>query len=241
MAVLSSTQSIRRLITETIIVRGFAGVGVFPTLRGRRREDDAPRDEVMSIEIEINIDRQTFLALQRLNGSYLPLAMQPLETPECHQLSAVIGWIELGNLSEAEAELGQMGAAFRQHPDVLEATWFLRAEQKRWVDALQVARSLLCVAPERASGWIHQAFALRRVPGSGLAEAWDALFPAFEKFPTEPTIPYNLACYACQMQKLDEARLWLKRAAKLGGKERVRGQALADSDLEILWDEIKEW
>ena len=75
--------------------------------------------------------------------------------------------------------------------------------------------------------------------GGGLQAAWDALLPAFEKFPKEPTIPYNLACYACQLRRLDEARQWLERAVKIAGKEKIKFMALNDDDLEPLWQEIK--
>jgi hypothetical protein len=94
-------------------------------------------------------------------------------------------------------------------------------------------------APKRASGWLHQAYAMRRVPAGGVAKAWDALLPASERFPKEPIIPYNLSCYACQMQQLDTALFWLQRAAVIGGKERIKGMALQDQDLQPLWAEIR--
>ena len=53
-------------------------------------------------------------------------------------------------------------------------------------------RALLRRAPSARSGWLHQAYALRRVPDGGVQKAWEALLPAFEKFPKEPTIPFNL-------------------------------------------------
>lgn len=165
--------------------------------------------------------------------------MQPLEPPESHFLSAAAGWLGLGNTQEAEAELAHLGPAWQNHPEVLEVRWALRAEQKRWEEALQVARSLIHAAPERASGWIDQAYALRRAPKGGLKAAWEALRPAVEKFPKEPTIAYNLSCYACQMRQMGESKAWLKRAMKLGDKEFIRQQALADADLEPLWQEIR--
>ena len=160
--------------------------------------------------------------------------------PDAHYWSAAIGWLELGNLAEARAELGHISPAGRNHPDVLEVRWLVCAEQQRWEEALDVARTLLAVAPKRSSGWLHQAYALRRVPQGSLQQAWDALLPAYEKFPKESTIPYNLACYACQMDQLDTARTWFKRALAIGGKERIQTMALADPDLKPLWGEIKE-
>jgi hypothetical protein len=97
---------------------------------------------------------------------------------------------------------------------------------------------LLNRAPERVSGWLHQAYALRRVPEGTVRRAWEVLLPAFDRFPEEFLIPYNLACYACQMQDLETARLWLHRATKICGKAKIKQMALADADLEPLWAEL---
>ena len=166
--------------------------------------------------------------------------MQKLEPPDTHYLLAAVGWSELGNPSEARAELAQIGAAQQEHPDVLEVRWAIAAEQQRWEECLQIARALLRRAPKRSSGWLHQAYALRRVPDGGLQQASAALLPAIDKFPKEATIPFNLSCYACQMGQLEAARDWLHRAIAIGGKEKIRQMALRDSDLEPLWHEIKE-
>jgi tetratricopeptide (TPR) repeat protein len=167
--------------------------------------------------------------------------MQRLEPPDTHYLSAAAGWLELGLPAEAEAELGNISAGQRSHPDVLEVRWVLFAQTKRWAAALEIARDLLQRAPNRSSGWLHNAYSLRRVAEGGLKQAWDALLPAFEKFPTEPTIPYNLSCYACQMQQIEEARNWLFRALLIGDKEKIKRMALDDPDLKPLWDEIREF
>ena len=167
-------------------------------------------------------------------------AMNKLEPPDTHYFLAAIGWLELGNVVEARAELAQVSAARQEHPDVLELRWSLAAEQKRWEEALEIARALLRRAPKRSSGWLHQAYALRRVPDGGVQKAWAALLPAFDKFPKEATIPFNLSCYACQLGQLDAARDWLARAVAINGKEKVMAMALNDSDLKPLWDEIRQ-
>jgi predicted Zn-dependent protease len=166
--------------------------------------------------------------------------MRKLEPPDTHYFFAAIGWLELGNLTEAKAELAQISPAQQEHPDVLEVRWSISAEAKHWEEGLQAAQALLRHAPERSSGWLHQAYALRRVPDGGVQKAWDALLPAFDKFPKEPTIPFNLSCYACQLRQLDAARDWLKRAVAIGGKRKIKQMALQDSDLEPLWDEIRQ-
>ena len=166
--------------------------------------------------------------------------MQKLEPPDIHYFSAAVGWLELGNLAEAQAELAQISPARQEHPDVLEVRWMVSAQQNHWEEGLQIAQALLRRAPKRSSGWLHQAYALRRVPDGGVQKAWDALLPAFDKFPRESTIPFNLSCYACQLRQLDAARDWLKRALAVGGKEKIKQMALKDSDLEPLWDEIRQ-
>ena len=166
--------------------------------------------------------------------------MPQLDYPDTHYLLHAVGWLELGNLAEAKAELNQLKPELQLHPNVLEVRWAIAAEEKDWQGGLRVARSLLEVAPEKSSGWLHQAYALRRVAGGGLEEAWKALLPAAEKFPKVELIAYNLSCYACQMNQLDNARQWFKRAWSVGDKEQVRKRALQDDDLQALWSEIKD-
>jgi Flp pilus assembly protein TadD len=129
---------------------------------------------------------------------------------------------------------------WQQHPDVLEVRWLVLARLEAWDQALTAARQLVQGAPQRASGWLHQAYSLRRIPSGGLQAAWEALLPAWEKFPKEAIVAYNLACYACQMQELVSARRWLKRALKAGNRKHIRALALRDRDLEALWPEIRK-
>ena len=166
--------------------------------------------------------------------------MRTLEPPDTHYLRAAIGWMELGLPGEAVAELARISPAQQRHPDVLETRWVLLAQASRWDDALVAARDLLEKAPKRSAAWLHHAYALRRAKDGGLQKAWGALLPAAEKFPGEPIISFNLACYACQLGKLDEAREWLKRAMKIGKRDEIKLMALVDEDLEPLWKEIRK-
>ncbi|MDD5139750.1 MAG: tetratricopeptide repeat protein [Verrucomicrobiales bacterium] len=166
--------------------------------------------------------------------------MQDLEPTDLHRLNAALGWLGLNSSVDARAELDAIASAQQSHPAVLEAHWLLCAHEKDWRDALAVAERELVSAPESSSGWLHRAYALRRVSDGGLTQAWDALLPAAKKFPTEPVIAYNLSCYACQLQQLDIARHWLHRAVAAGQKEAIKNMALADDDLKPLWAEIKE-
>jgi predicted Zn-dependent protease len=166
--------------------------------------------------------------------------VQNLEPSDSHLLDAAIGWLGLGCAADARAELASISAAGQNHPAVLEARWTLCAHEKRWADALTIAELELKSAPEDSAGWLHRAYALRRVSEGGLPQAWDALRPAAEKFPYDPIIAYNLSCYACQMRQLDMAQSWLCRAMAAGKKEIIKQMALADADLQPLWKEILE-
>jgi Flp pilus assembly protein TadD len=66
-------------------------------------------------------------------------------------------------------------------------------------------------------------------------EAFAVLLPVARKFPTEPTIPYNLACYTAQLGDLVAARDWLAQAFRLGNAKEIKVQALEDPDLAPLW------
>lgn len=165
--------------------------------------------------------------------------MKPLAPPDSHHLDAAIGWLGLGCAGDARAELEKISAINLNHPDVLEVRWTLCAHDRHWDDALKIAGLELKAAPGDSSGWLHRAYALRRVRDGGLPQAWDALLPAAEKFPAEPVIAYNLSCYACQMQQTDTALVWLQCAVKIGNKEAIKKMALDDDDLKPLWKEIE--
>jgi predicted Zn-dependent protease len=180
-------------------------------------------------------------ALANAPRSRFPVRVQGLELPDIHRLNAALGWLGLGSAGDARAELDAIAPAQQAHPAVLEARWLLCAQEKSWHDALAVAECELRSAPDDSAGWLHRAYALRRVAGGSLARAWDALRPAAEKFPTEPVIAYNLSCYACQLHALDVARDWLQRAIAAGGKDAIKKMARADDDLKPLWTEIENW
>ena len=167
--------------------------------------------------------------------------MKELQPPDSHHLRAAVGWLELRNHVEAGEEIARMAPESLNHPDVLEVRWEICAAGRSWEAALQVGEKLVEVAPERCSGWIYRAYALRRVKHGGLPLAWAALRPAFEKFPKETVVSYNLACYAAQFGRLDEAWDWLHKAIEAAGDVKsIKERALADIDLQALWDRIRQ-
>ena len=166
--------------------------------------------------------------------------MEALGPPETFHVSAALGWLELGNADEAAEEIARIRPEFLEHPDVLDVRWSVCSAGKSWEAALAIAELEVRTAPEEPGGWVHRAYALRRICNGSLQRAWDALRPAFEKFPKEPIIPYNLACYAAQFGRLDEAWDWLHQAMEAAGDVKsIKEMALRDRDLEALWERVK--
>ena len=171
----------------------------------------------------------------------------PLDPTDLHRIRAAEGWLELGLAEEALTELAYLKVNLGEHRliyfllDQLDQHLKLEA----WDEVYAVAETLVCIGPDELDGWVHRAYAARRKPNGSLQAAWDALHPAAEKFPDELIIPYNLACYACQLGRLDSAREWLGRALTLAIKQAIGHQfrlmALADRDLTPLHEEIRTW
>ena len=164
--------------------------------------------------------------------------MSPLPPPESHAVSAALGWMELGLPEEALGELDRIDPGAREHHTVLEARWMIHASRAGWKAALEAAERLTALYPESAAGWLHLAYALRRVEGGGLEQARTVLASVAGQFPEEPVVPFNLACYDCQLGNLPAARVWLKHAFEAGGRAPIQEMALKDPDLEPLWPEI---
>lgn len=165
--------------------------------------------------------------------------MPNLQPPDTHHWSAAEGWLELGNYREALAELDLITLAEQSRLEVLSLRWNITAQLKQWEDCVAIAGTILERAPKQVFGWIHRSFALHELKRT--REARDLLLPALKRFPKSQTIPYNLACYECQLGDLDAAREWLQRAMKLRNPRALRAQALADIDLKPLWGEIRKF
>lgn len=163
----------------------------------------------------------------------------PVEPPDSHRLNAAQGWLELGNAAEAALELAGISPSIEAHPDVLELKWEIQAKQHQWETACGLAFELIRSAPHRCSGWIQRSFALHELKKT--AEAYELLLPAVKRFKTVHTVPYNLACYCCQLNRMEEARKWIGAAIEIAGLEVIRGMAANDPDLAAMRHEILQW
>lgn len=160
-----------------------------------------------------------------------------LEPPDSHFVLAAQGWLELGLPAEAQADLARVAASQHQHPAVLDVRWEICARAKRWDEALSVAETMVVVEPEDPGCWVRRSYALHELRRT--QEAWDGLITVLDRFPTVSVIPYNLACYACQMGRREEAWARFRQAMQVGDPAEIKALALRDPDLAPLRPEIE--
>jgi tetratricopeptide (TPR) repeat protein len=128
-----------------------------------------------------------------------------------------------------DEELEQITPQLRAHPDVLRLRVEIYSGAKKWDYAGEVANALCRMVPDDSFGFVRFAFALHELKRT--QEAYDVLLAIADKFPELWVIRYNLACYTCQLGRLDEAREWFDRALKVGEEKEIKLAALDDPDL----------
>ena len=163
--------------------------------------------------------------------------MKTIQPPDRHFLLAAEGWLELGNQTEAFKELRKISPQFSAHPEVVKARWRLYSEIKGEKGAQVIADIIsqldLTEVLSRMNKTANLNVTSRRATPLMAAVLGSARLPLLF------AVPYNLACYACQLGNLSEAWEWLQVAVELCDPEEIRGLALNDPDLEALWDRIK--
>lgn len=142
-------------------------------------------------------------------------------------MSHAKGYLALGLHDQAAEELAALPP---EQARTREALW-LRASvlqgQEQWTLLESLAEGLVREEPEEAGGWIIWAYASRRANSLEAAEA--ILRDAETRHPNEPTIQFNLGCYACQQGNLSEAKRRIEKAIHLHAA--FRESALTDPDL----------
>jgi hypothetical protein len=162
--------------------------------------------------------------------------MNTLSHTEKFHLEAAEGWLMLGNPTEAHEELENIKGDNSCHPAVLSMRWQIYAAAQWWEAAYVVSKALCQLAPDSAEAWICQANTVRNY--KGVVDAWSLLLSIVNKFPNDAIIRYNLACYAAQLNLLEESCGWLVQAFELEEAVQLKLAAVYDPDLQPLWDRI---
>ena len=142
-------------------------------------------------------------------------------------LSHTRGYLELGMVEEAAAELDRVSPSDTNDFDVRVLRALVLQEKKQWPALVPLVASLTREKPEDAGWWIMWAYATRRAESISAAEK--ILLEAEANHPQEATIQFNLGCYACQRGDLSQARERVDRAIALN--EHFREAAATDPDL----------
>lgn len=155
--------------------------------------------------------------------------------PTHRRLEYAAGYLALGMLKDAAAELKAIEGDDAQSAGVLLMWIQLHHETRRWSRLVEVATDYTRVSPEEEQGWISWAYALREL--ERVREAQDVLLQAEPLHgKTSAVLHYNLACYACLLGDRETARRRLAKAIKLDAE--FKDSALTDPDLEAMRDEI---
>lgn len=142
-------------------------------------------------------------------------------------LSHARGYLELGMVAEAAAELGKVSAPLCDGTEFLAVRLAVLQEQQDWPALREAAGRFVRDVPGEAAAWITWAYATRRT--ESLAAAEKILLEAEQRHPAEATVQFNLGCYACQRGDLAAAKRRIERAIALEPK--FASAAAVDPDL----------
>jgi tetratricopeptide (TPR) repeat protein len=145
------------------------------------------------------------------------------------------GYIALGLLDQAEAELAAIPSEDRELPDALAAQTELAMAARCWTDVVRFARRLTEVRPDDVQGWVWWAYALREM--QQVRDARSVLLQIETTHGNEhAVVPYNLACYYSLLGEVDIATRYLSKACKMDPG--FKDSAVTDPDLVALRADI---
>jgi len=146
------------------------------------------------------------------------------------RLSHIQGYLELGLVAEAAAEWKLIPATERRTPAALPARMAVLQAQEKWGALRLAARAWVRLEPDDPAGWVTWAYATRR--SLSLAAAEVILLRAVARHPRNPTIHFNLGCYASLRGDQETARRHVARAVALD--DDFKALAASDPDLAAL-------
>jgi len=159
----------------------------------------------------------------------------PLEPPDQQHWKAAVGYVELGMYADANSELEKIDPFCRAAPEVLAVRVAIYHGLKKWDLMREVTKRLAEFQPDDVQWTVSYAYATRRA--ESIEAAKEILLNAESKFPKEAIIKYNLACYFCQTEEIENAKNYLKKALEIDSSWRIT--ALDDSDLQPLWNYLE--
>ena len=127
---------------------------------------------------------------------------------DIHCLNVAEGWLELGNHLEVDKELDNITPEFRAHPIVLQMRWRVHSQAKKWDLCIEIASAWTRLNPDDEQAVVNLGNSLYF--NGRTQEAFDCVSGVMKRFPENAILRYNLACYAAQLGRLEDAKLWLE-------------------------------
>ncbi|HEY0946153.1 MAG TPA: hypothetical protein VGD81_12830 [Opitutaceae bacterium] len=156
--------------------------------------------------------------------------------PTRHRLAYFSGYLTLGLVREATAELDAIGGDDRHSLPVRLARVELAMAVEEWELVVALAQPLTQTAPEEERPWIAWAYALRERQRIEAARA--VLLRAEPRHGARSVVlQFNLACYESLLGDFEAAQHRLKLAAKID-RAFCDDAAPGDPDLQPLWKAI---
>jgi len=163
--------------------------------------------------------------------------MARLDDSDRLHLEAAQGWLGMSDWREANNELDRITPTMRTHPSVLRTRILVCIAAEHWDVMHEIAQALVVKLPYDALMCIYAAMALDRM--NRTKDAYNLLESFVKRFPNHAQLHYDLACYACKIGMLQEAKSSLERAIDVSEKD-IHQQALDDPALEQLWAKFSE-
>lgn len=155
---------------------------------------------------------------------------------DLRQCRAAEGWLELNLPQEAAHELKSLSEEAQCDPLAIVLWMHVHYALAQWEQCLESATKLIRDAAAKAHPYVSGSIALYRLHRT--QDAWDFLRPVLDKFRDDWSVPYNLACYAAQLGRLEDALEMFNLASKRGDAAKIKAHGLKDPDLEPIWPMI---
>ena len=163
---------------------------------------------------------------------YLTRPSTPHGPETARALQAADGYVYLGLLDEALAELAGISEVEQQDVAVLLARIRLLLHKRDWVAAEKLSRRSMAAHPNEGEFTVQRAFALHQMRRAERAAA--VLLEAPHWLRRTGILHYNLACYEARLGDLTAARQCIDAAIQINAS--IKKNARLDPDLKALWN-----
>lgn len=147
--------------------------------------------------------------------------------PHERSILAAQGYLELGMFQDVWRELNSLPADQLSRSDVMEIFVLSLMGERRWDDALALARRLREKQPEEAGGFIHEAYCLHELGHT--KEALNLLLKGPPALKQRAVFFYNAGCYHARLGDYTNALIMLEKSFEMDSS--LKKSARRDPDL----------